>query len=83
VLINDKYLMQKKVELRGPTIKTGASVGANAVIFPDVTVGEGAVIGAGSVVMEDVPPKVISAGVPAKVMKEVPPDWQSLLKAKS
>lgn len=41
-------------------------VGANAVILPDVTIGEGAVIGAGAVVRKPVPPWTIMVGVPAK-----------------
>lgn len=44
-------------------------VGANAVIMPGLIVGDGAVIGAGAVVTKDVPPYVIVAGVPARVIK--------------
>ncbi|MGH2981183.1 MAG: acyltransferase, partial [Solirubrobacterales bacterium] len=36
-----------------------------------VTIGERCVIGANSVVTEDLPPRVIAAGSPAKVLKEV------------
>nr|WP_238988835.1 2,3,4,5-tetrahydropyridine-2,6-dicarboxylate N-acetyltransferase [Calorimonas adulescens] len=46
-------------------------VGANAVILEGVTVGDGAVVAAGSVVTHDVPPRVVVAGSPAKVIKEV------------
>jgi acetyltransferase-like isoleucine patch superfamily enzyme len=44
-------------------------VGAGAIIFHGVTVGDGAVIGAGSVVTHDVPPYAIVAGSPAKIIK--------------
>lgn len=44
-------------------------IGANAVILPDVTIGEGAVIAAGSVVTKDVPEYSIVAGIPAKIIK--------------
>jgi acetyltransferase-like isoleucine patch superfamily enzyme len=44
-------------------------IGANAVVLAGVEVGEGAVIGAGAVVTKDVPPRVVVAGVPARVIK--------------
>ena len=53
------------------TIGRGAFVGAGAVILAGVTIGAGAVIGAESVVTKDVPPNVIAAGSPAKVIKEL------------
>lgn len=44
-------------------------IGDNATILPGVTIGDGAVIGANSVVTKDIPPKTISAGNPAKIIK--------------
>jgi acetyltransferase-like isoleucine patch superfamily enzyme len=52
-------------------IKKGASIGSNATILCGVTVGEGAIVGAGSVVTKDVPPGVIAAGNPARVMRKI------------
>ncbi len=46
-------------------------VGANAVIFEGVQVGAGAVVAAGAIVTKDVPPGVVVAGIPAKVIKNV------------
>ena len=79
VLTNDKYVMQKKFKLIGPTVKRGASVGANALLFPGITVGRGAVIGSQAMVNSDVPPKMIYVGVPAKKMRPVPRGWRSSL----
>lgn len=45
-----------------------AWIGTGAVILPGVTIGDGAVVGAGAVVTNDVPPYVIVAGVPARVI---------------
>jgi acetyltransferase-like isoleucine patch superfamily enzyme len=45
-------------------------IGCNCSILPGVTIGEGAVVAAGSVVTKDVPPFMIVAGVPAKIIKE-------------
>lgn len=46
-------------------------IGANAVILEGVKVGNGSVIAAGSVVTKDVPPNVVVAGSPAKIVKKV------------
>jgi 2,3,4,5-tetrahydropyridine-2-carboxylate N-succinyltransferase/tetrahydrodipicolinate N-acetyltransferase len=44
-------------------------VGANAVVIEGVQVGAGAVIAAGAVVTQDVPPRAVVAGSPAKIVK--------------
>jgi acetyltransferase-like isoleucine patch superfamily enzyme len=79
VFTNDKYVVQKQFKLIGPTVKKGASIGANALLFPGITVGEGAVIGSQAMVNSDVPPRTIFAGIPAKRIGDVPSDWGSSL----
>jgi acetyltransferase-like isoleucine patch superfamily enzyme len=54
-------------------IKRGASIGSGATILARVTVGENAIVGAGSVVTRDVPPNMIVAGNPARVLRAVTP----------
>lgn len=82
VLTNDKYVTQKKTKLVGPTIRRGASIGANSLLMPSVEVGEGSIVGAHSLVMHDIPPRSIYVGVPAKKLKKVPAGWRtSLLQA--
>jgi UDP-2-acetamido-3-amino-2,3-dideoxy-glucuronate N-acetyltransferase len=49
-----------------PTIEDGANIGAGAVILPGVRIGAGALIGAGAVVTDDVPPKAVVVGMPAR-----------------
>jgi acetyltransferase-like isoleucine patch superfamily enzyme len=44
-------------------------IGDSAIVCKGVRIGENSVIGAGSVVTRDVPPNVIAAGNPAKVLK--------------
>ncbi len=46
-------------------------VGANAVILEGVRVGQGSVVAAGAVVIDDVPPNVVVAGTPARVIKQI------------
>ena len=62
-------LCRKQFKLIGPTVKRGASIGANALLFPGITIGEGAVIGSQAMVNADVPPRTIYVGVPARKMR--------------
>jgi len=50
-------------------LRRGCWIGAGVIILPGVDVGENAVIGAGTVVTKSVPPKVVFAGNPGKVIK--------------
>jgi tetrahydrodipicolinate N-acetyltransferase len=52
-------------------IEDDVVVGANAVILEGVRVGKGSVVAAGAVVIEDVPPNVVVAGTPARVIKTI------------
>jgi acetyltransferase-like isoleucine patch superfamily enzyme len=66
---NDKYPRVKgEWKLLRTRVKKGASIGANSVILPGVTIGEEALVGAGSVVTEDVPSRAIVAGNPARIV---------------
>jgi acetyltransferase-like isoleucine patch superfamily enzyme len=51
-------------------IESHVVVGANAVVLPNVRLGEGATIGAGSVVTRDLEPWGVYAGVPARRIRE-------------
>lgn len=53
---NDKYpkSKNKNFKLEPVIIKKGASIGANATILPEVTIGENALIGAGAIVTKNV-----------------------------
>jgi len=79
VFTNDKYVTQKPYKLIGPTVKRGASVGANALLFPGITIGEGAIVGSQAMVNRDVPPRTIFVGIPAKKFRDVPSDWRTSL----
>ncbi len=46
-------------------------LGSHVVINPGVTIGDNSVIGAGSVVTKDIPPNVVAAGVPCRVIREI------------
>lgn len=46
-------------------------IGMNSIILKGVTIGDGSVVGAGSVVSQDVPPRTIVAGNPARVVRSL------------
>lgn len=70
---NDKYPRSKNHEYKQlkTIVKKGASIGANATILPEITIGENSMVGAGSVVTKNVPANTIVCGNPAKEIKEV------------
>jgi acetyltransferase-like isoleucine patch superfamily enzyme len=55
----------------GVVVRRLARVGANSTILPGVEIGEAALVGAGSVVVHDVPPGMVVAGNPARIIKPV------------
>jgi acetyltransferase-like isoleucine patch superfamily enzyme len=50
-------------------IEEGVWVASNATVIGPCTIGQDAVVAAGAVVTQDVPPRCIVAGVPARVIK--------------
>lgn len=52
-------------------VKKGASIGSGATLLCGITIGEKSIVGAGAVVTKDVPPGVIVAGNPAKILRKV------------
>jgi galactoside O-acetyltransferase len=54
------------------TLGKDVFIGANAVVMPNVTIGDGAIVAAGAVVTHDVAPWTIVAGIPARPIKMRP-----------
>jgi len=73
VFTNAKYPVSPGVKdsLKGPVIRKGAKIGANATLLPGVVIGENALVGAGAVVVRDVAPGTVVAGNPARVIRQV------------
>ena len=67
----DDYSISKKSE----PIYIGNNVwlGSNAIILPEVTIGDNVVIGAGSVVTKNIPSNSIAVGNPCRVIKHKKP----------
>ncbi|MCR5744320.1 MAG: N-acetyltransferase [Bacteroidales bacterium] len=69
---NDLYPRSKHYDYEFLPTKVckGASIGANAVILPGITIGERAIVGAGSVVTRDIPADEIWVGNPASFLRK-------------
>ena len=67
---NDRFPRSKIFPDKFPrtTVRSGASIGANATILPGIEIGAGAMIGAGAVVTRSVPPLAIAVGNPARIV---------------
>src|SRR6478609_4059696 len=77
VTTNDNYMgrtERRRAEMRGPTIRRSARIGAGAILCPGIEIGAEAFVGAGAVVTKDVPPRVVVVGIPARVLRDVPGD---------
>jgi acetyltransferase-like isoleucine patch superfamily enzyme len=60
---------EEQYVIRGAVVlEKDVFVGTNAIIHPNVTIGEGAIIGSGGLVLKDVEPWTINVGVPARVI---------------
>ena len=67
VLTNDRYPPRKIGGLRGPVIRDGAALGANATLLPGICIGEGSLVAAGAIVTRDVPDHMLAIGSPARI----------------
>ena len=68
---NDMGRHPKGESLRGPTLRRACRVGGGSTILPGVEIGEEAFVAAGAVVTNDVPPRGLVMGVPARVVRQV------------
>lgn len=67
----DILIINQGSTVKDVILKKGCWVGANAIILPGITIGENSVVAAGSIVTKSVPDKVLVAGNPAKIIKEL------------
>jgi acetyltransferase-like isoleucine patch superfamily enzyme len=72
---NDNFLARTKERFKyfkGPTLKRGARIGANATILPGRLLGADCLVAAGSIVTKDVPARTVVMGAPARPIRPVP-----------
>ena len=61
--------LQGYTETKPIIIEDDVWIGQRVIVLPGVHIGEGSIIGAGSVVTKDIPPFVVAAGNPARIVK--------------
>lgn len=66
-----RFYKADTVQTAPVTLEDDVWIGANALILKGVTVGAASIVGAGSVVTKSVPPGVVVAGNPARIVKRV------------
>lgn len=78
-LITDTHEESTRIRRTGQPVKhpihigQGTWIGAHATVLAGVTIGRRVIVAAGAVVVNDVPDNTLVAGVPARVIKELPP----------
>ena len=63
------------------TLEDNVWIGDGAIVSKGVTIGKNSIVGARTVVIKDVPPNVIVAGNPAKIVKELDPNKKMISRA--
>jgi len=68
-VLRDKY---PSIDIIKPiNVGNNVFIGFGAMILPGVTIGDNVIIGAHSVVSKNIPPNVVVAGVPARIIKSL------------
>lgn len=80
VMDTDYHKLEPGTPVRTEPVIIGTNVwlGRNVIVLPGSKIGDHSVVAAGSIVRGDIPPRVVVAGSPAKVIKtlDIPPDWR-------
>lgn len=74
IIDNDFHRIEPERRLEHPesrpiTIGANVWIGARVIVLPGVTIGADSCIAAGSVVVDEIPPRTLAAGVPARVIR--------------
>ena len=71
-IVEDHVLISAGVTVgANVTVRQGALVAIGSTVISGITVGCDALVGAGAMVAEDVPDRVVVAGVPARILRKV------------
>ena len=79
-IIGDFVTVGHNAILHGCVVEEHCLIGMGAIVLTGAVVGKGSIIAAGAVVREKqiIPPHSLVVGIPAKVIKSIPEDWDSI-----
>ena len=79
-IISDYVTVGHSAVIHGCTIEEHCLIGMGAIILTGAVVGKGSIIAAGAVVKEKqiIPPHSLVVGIPGKVVRFVPEEWDSI-----
>lgn len=79
-IIGDFVTVGHNAILHGCVVEEHCLIGMGAIVLTGAVIGKGSIIAAGALVREKqiIPPHSLVVGVPAKVVKAVPEDWDSI-----
>jgi acetyltransferase-like isoleucine patch superfamily enzyme len=70
----------RRYRYAGIDVGSDVFIGAGTIILPGVRIGDGVIVGAGSVLAKSVPPRVVVAGNPARIVRSREEFESSVLK---
>jgi len=73
-ILENNYHAKSKGPVR---IEDDVWIACRAIVLSGVTIGRGSIVGAGAVVTKDVPANTLVAGNPARVIREVTPEFRA------
>jgi acetyltransferase-like isoleucine patch superfamily enzyme len=76
----NRPFVEQGITAEGIVIEDDVWLGSGVVVLDGVRIGRGSIIAAGAVVNKDVPPHVVAGGVPARVIKTIAKEDESIQK---
>lgn len=78
--IGDYVTIGHSATIHGCTIEDHCLIGMGAIVLNGAVIGQGSIIAAGALVREKqvIPPNSLVVGVPGKIVKTIPEDWDSI-----
>lgn len=79
-MIGDFVTIAHNAVVHGCTIEEHCLIGMGAVILNGAVIGKGSIVAAGAVVRENqvIPPHSLVVGLPAKVIRSIPEEWDKI-----
>ena len=73
VVLGERVSLGHRATVHGAEVGAGALIGVGAIVLGRARIGEGALVAAGTVVRpgQQVPPRVLIAGVPGRIVREL------------